>query len=472
MEYIPTIGLELHCEMNTSSKVFSAGKNEYNEIPNVNIAPLDMAFPGTLPVLNKEALRKAFRMSLALNCQTPDILLFDRKNYYYPDLPKGYQITQMKKPVGINGYLDIDVEGKEERVLIHDIHLEEDTASQDHYDDYSVLDYNRSGVPLVEIVTEPCLHSSASVISYLETLRNTFKYCDISDADTKLGQIRCDVNISVSTDEKLGTKVEIKNINSFANVAKAIDSEVNRQINLLKQNKKEKIIQETRRYNEESNQTISMRSKVDAIDYKYFVEANIPKMQISKEYLDEIKKEIPVLPYYRYKKYIQDYQLTEKEANQLIKDKNISDYYEKCIEIGINPKLAVNWICVNILTILNKEDISIKEFYLTPNLLKQITDKLEDNTISSKQAKEIFNKSLENKKEPKEFISTENTQLSDESKLREIVENIINNNQAQVADYKNGHDNLFKYFVGQVMKETKGKANPVITNQLLKEYLD
>ena len=215
-----------------------------------------------------------------------------------------------------------------------------------------------------------------------------------------------------------------------------------------------------------------MRSKVDAIDYKYFVEANIPKMQISKEYLDEIKKEIPVLPYYRYKKYIQDYQLTEKEANQLIKDKNISDYYEKCIEIGINPKLAVNWICVNILTILNKEDISIKEFYLTPNLLKQITDKLEDNTISSKQAKEIFNKSLENKKEPKEFISTENTQLSDESKLREIVENIINNNQAQVADYKNGHDNLFKYFVGQVMKETKGKANPVITNQLLKEYLD
>ncbi len=473
MKYIPTIGLELHCEMNTKSKVFSKGINEYNEIPNVNIRPLDMAFPGTLPVLNKEALRKAFRMALALNCETPDILLFERKNYYYPDLPKGYQITQMAKPVGINGYLDIDVEGQEERVLIHDIHLEEDTASQDHYDSYSLLDYNRSGVPLVEIVTEPCLHSAASAVSYLETLRNTFKYCDISLADTKLGQIRCDVNVSVAKEgyKELGTKVEMKNINSFANVAKAIDSEVARQISLIEQGKKEEIIQETRRYDEEKETTISMRSKVDAIDYKYFAEANIPTMPISKDYIEEIRKELPVLPYYRYKKYLNEYSLTSKEANQLIKEKELSDYFDKCVELGIDAKIAANWIIVNIVTILNKEDIKITEFFLKPEYLKQIIDKVKDNTISSKQAKEIFNQAIENKKEPKEFISA-NAQLSNEDELRSIIETIINNNQAQVEDYRNGHDNLFKYFVGQVMKETKGKANPVLTNDILKEYLD
>ncbi len=474
MKYIPTIGLELHCEMNTKSKVFSPARNEYNEIPNLNVKPLDMAFPGTLPVLNKEALRKAFRMALALNCQTPDILLFDRKNYYYPDLPKGYQITQMKNPVGINGYLDIDVNGCEERIFIHDIHLEEDTASQDHYDDYSLLDYNRSGVPLVEIVTEPCIHSAEAAVSYLETLRNTFKYCDISLADTKLGQIRCDVNVSLAPEKtnKLGTKVEMKNINSFANVAKAIDSEIKRQMDLIKQNKQAEIVQETRRYDEETNQTISMRSKVDAIDYKYFAEANIPKMTISTAYIEEIKKEIPVLPYYRFKKYTQEYQLTTKEANLLIKEKELADYFDKCIAIGINPKSAANWIIVNIITELNKEDIKISEFYLTPEFLKQIISKIDDNTISSKQAKEIFKKSIENHKEPREFMTNENTQLSNEEELKNIIETIVDNNQEQVQDYRNGHDNLFKYFVGQVMKETKGKANPVLTNQILKEYLD
>ncbi len=472
MEYVPTIGLELHCEMNTKSKVFSSGKNEYNEIPNSNIRPLDMAFPGTLPSLNKEALRKAFKMALALNCEIPDVLIFDRKNYYYPDLPKGYQITQMKKPVGTNGFLDIDVDGNEEKVLIHDIHLEEDTASQDHYDDYSLLDYNRSGVPLVEIVTEPCLHSSASVLSYLETLRNTFKYVDISEADTKLGQIRCDVNISVSNSETLGTKVEIKNINSFSNVVKAIDAEVNRQLDLVANNQQTKIIQETRRYDETTNTTISMRSKVDAIDYKYFVEANIPKMLIKKEYIEEIKKEIPILPYYRYKKYLQEYNLSEIDANKIIKEKDISDYFEKCIDLKMNPKIVANWLNGNILSILNKSEISINDFYLKPEYLKQITDKIEDNTISSKQAKEIFLKSIEQQKEPKEFINNENTQVSDEKELKIIIENILKENQEQVNEYRNGHDNLFKFFVGQVMKQTKGKANPILTNELLKKYLN
>ena len=473
MEYIPTIGLELHCEMNTKSKVFSSGCNDYSEIPNSHIAPLDMAFPGTLPVLNKEALRKAFRMSLALHCQTPDELVFDRKNYYYPDLPKGYQITQAQKPVGINGYLDIDVNGEEKRILIHDIHLEEDTASQDHYDDYSLLDYNRSGSPLVEIVTEPCLHSEEEVISYLETLRNTFKYCDISEADTKKGQIRCDVNVSVALAEakELGTKVEMKNINSFSNVAKAIKWEFERQLALIKAGKGDEIIQETRRFDEEHETTVSMRSKVDAIDYKYFVEANIPKMEVKKEYLDKIEKEIPELPYYRYKKYTKEIGLNEKDAKTLIKDKDISDYFEECLKIGIDAKLAANWLIVNILGYLNKEDMSIKEFYLQPKLLKQIIDSLKENKISSKQAKEIFAKSLDEKKEPKEYLK-ESSQVSNEDELKEIIKKIIDANPNQVVEYKSGHDNVFKYFVGQVMKETKGQANPVIANKILKEYLD
>ena len=474
MKYIPTIGLELHCELNTKSKVFSKGINHYNEIPNSHIAPLDMAYPGTLPVVNKEAVHKALKMALALNCEIPKILMFDRKNYYYPDLPKGYQITQMEKPIGINGYLEIILNRQVKKVLIHDIHLEEDTASMDHYDDFSLLDYNRAGVPLVEIVTEPCLHSSDEVIAYLETLRNTFKYCDISDADTKLGQIRCDLNISMQEEnvEKLGTKVEIKNINSFANVKNAIDYEIKRQTSALENGKKEEITQETRRYDDETKTTISMRQKSESIDYKYFVEPNIPKIKITEEYITEVQKEVPQLPAARMQKYLLEYNLSEKDAQSLIKDKNISDYFDECVALGINPQLAANWINVNVTGVLNKEDISIKEFYLTPKMLKQIIDKINDKTISSKQAKDIFNQALEEKKEPKEFFTSDNMQISDDKKLKEIIQNILANNPSQVADYKNGKDNLFKYFVGQVMKETKGKANPNITSNILKEELN
>ena len=474
MKYIPTIGLELHCALNTQSKVFSSAINSYNEIPNANIAVLDMAFPGTLPVLNKEAVRKALRMSLALNCEVPEVLTFDRKNYYYPDLPKGYQITQSNKPIGINGYLDTLVDGKKERIYILDIHLEEDTASMDHYDDYSLIDYNRAGSPLVEIVTKPCIHSAESAVSYLETLRNTLKYCDISDADTKMGQIRCDVNVSLAEEgtDELGTKVEIKNINSFSKVGSAIEYEIKRQTILLENNQKDKIIQETRRYDEDSNSTISMREKIESVDYKYFTEPNIPKFKLEKEYIESIKQELPILPFYRLEKYINEFNLSEEEATKLIKDKDISDYFDECIKLNIDAKIASNWITVNILSVLNKEDISIKDFYMTPVMLKQIIDKINDKTISSKQAKEIFNKALEEKCEPKELIKDDMAQVNDEEAIRKIIKTIIDNNQQQVIAYRNGKDNLFKYFVGQVMKETKGKANPVIANNILKEYLD
>ena len=467
------IGLEMHCEMTSNSKVFSSARNSYNEIANDNVAPLDMAFPGTLPTLNKECVRKAILMSLALKCSVPQYFYFDRKNYYYPDLPKGYQITQMHDPIGVNGKVIIDCNGEEKTVLIHDIHLEEDSASLDHYSDATLIDYNRSGVPLLELVTEPCLNSADEAVAFLEEMRRIYQYLDVSDADTKKGQIRCDVNISITDEDSttLGTKVEIKNINSFANVREAINYEVNRQLKLKEEGRYDEVEQETRRFDEESGTTIRMRGKVDAIDYKYFVEPNLPKYKITSEYLDKIRKNIPMLPRDRKLNYINKYNLTEHEASLIIKDKDYADYFDECINIGIDVKSAYNWLVGNITSYLYKEDITLKDFFITPTYLKEIIDAINNNTISSKQAKEIFSESLSTNKEPKEFISN-NTQVSNKNELETIIDNILSNNTKQIEDYKNGKTNLFDYFVGQVMRETKGKANPVITKEILKDKLD
>ena len=467
------IGLEMHCEITSNSKVFSSARNSYNELANDNVAPLDMAFPGTLPTLNKECVRKAILMSLALKCSVPQYFYFDRKNYYYPDLPKGYQITQMHDPIGVNGKVIIDCNGEEKTVLIHDIHLEEDSASLDHYSDATLIDYNRSGVPLLELVTEPCLNSADEAVAFLEEMRRIYQYLDVSDADTKKGQIRCDVNVSIMDEDSttLGTKVEIKNINSFANVREAINYEVNRQIKLKEEGRYDEVEQETRRFDEESGTTIRMRGKVDAIDYKYFVEPNLPKYKITPEYLDKVRKNIPLLPRDRKLNYINKYNLTEQEASLIIKDKDYADYFDESINIGIDVKSAYNWLVGNITSYLYKEDITLKDFFITPTYLKEIIDAINNNTISSKQAKEIFNESLSTNKEPKEFISN-NTQVSNKDELESIIDNILTNNTKQIEDYKNGKTNLFDYFVGQVMRETKGKANPVITKEILKDKLD
>ena len=285
-KYETVIGLELHCALNTKSKVFSPTKNEYNEVPNMNVNEIDLSFPGSMPSLNKEAVRKALQMSMVLGCIQPDELVFDRKNYYYPDLPKGYQITQITKPVGINGEVKLKSEDHDFTVKIQDIHLEEDTASLDHYDFYSLINYNRAGSPLVEIVTSPCIHSAKEAVTFLEFLANSFKYCDISEADSKKGQIRCDININLKdeTGAYVTPRVEIKNVNSFAHVESAINYEIERQQKALESN--EEMYQETRRYDELTNTTIRMRLKENAYDYKYFVEPNIPRIKIDKEYLD------------------------------------------------------------------------------------------------------------------------------------------------------------------------------------------
>ena len=474
MKYKVVVGLEMHCELKSNSKVFSSAENSYNELANANVRPVDMAFPGTLPVVNKECVRKALLMSMVLNCKQPEYMYFDRKNYYYPDLPKGFQITQMHDPVGVDGNITIECDDYEKNVLIHDIHLEEDAASLDHYYDTSLIDYNRAGVPLLELVTEPCLSSAEEAVAFLETMRRIYQYCGVSEADTKKGQIRCDVNVSIMDPDatELGTKVEIKNINSFGNVYDAIIYEVKRQSELKDAGRYDEVVQETRRFDEETGTTIHMRSKVDAIDYKYFVEPNIPKYKIDKKWLDEIRKDIPMLPRERKNKYINEYGLSEYDANIIIKEKEYADYFEKCISLGMNKKQAANWLIVQIIAYLNKYEITLQDFYLTPEYLNQIISELDKGTISSKQAKEIFFKSLEENKEPKNFISKENSQISDINTLNNIIDNIISNNINQVNAYKSGKTNLFDYFVGQVMKETKGKANPTITKKILKDKLD
>lgn len=473
-KYKAVIGLEMHCEMKSNTKVFSSAKNSYSDIANINVNPVDMAFPGILPVLNKECVRKAIMAALILNCKVPEYMYFDRKNYYYPDLPKGYQITQLHDPVGVNGSIKIDCNGVTKKIKIHDIHLEEDAASMEHFSDVSLINYNRAGVPLLELVTEPCIESPEEAVAFLEEMRRIYQYADISEADTKKGQIRCDVNVSIMDKDsnELGTKVEVKNVNSFGNVYETIKYEIERQSKLKDEGRYDEVVQETRRFDEETGTTIRMRTKADAIDYKYFVEPNIPKFKIDSNLVEEIKKCIPVLPNERKIKYINEYGLSEYDANIIIKNKEYADYFEECVSLGMDKKIAANYLIVQIIAYLNKEAISLNEFYLKPNLLNQIISELEKGNISSKQAKDIFNKALEEEKEPKNFISKDNAQISDSNELTIIIDNILKNNTSQVEAYKGGKTNLFDYFVGQVMKETRGKANPSLTKEILKDKLD
>ena len=474
MKYIPTIGLEMHCELKSNSKVFSPAKNSYDVTPNANVNAIDMAFPGILPVVNKECVRKAIMMAIALNCKVPEYMEFDRKNYYYPDLPKGYQITQFYNPVGVDGYVDIVVNGEKKRILIHDIHLEEDTAELTHLYDTTTLNYNRCGVPLLELVTEPSLHSTEEVLAYIDKVVGMYRYSDISNVDTTKGELRCDVNVSIAPEgsNELGTKVEVKGVNSIPNIIKTIEFEIDRQTKLAESGKYDEVVQETRRFDEASMTTIHMRSKADAIDYKYFPEPNIPSYKITDEWKEEIKASIPKFKEERKEEYINKYNLDSKDADIILKDKKHAGYFEECVNIGIDPKTAANWFIVNILGYLNKEFISIDDFKLKPSDLKYLTDQILEGKISSKQAKEIFNKSLEENKDIKDLISSEGSQVSDSSELESIIDNILANNQSQIEAYHNGKTNLFDYFVGQVMKETRGKANPVMTKEILNKKLN
>ena len=482
-KYKVLIGLEMHCEISeTNTKVFSSAENSYNDVPNSNIRPVDMAFPGTLPVVNKEAVRKALMASMILGCKQPEYMYFERKNYYYPDLPKGFQITQETKPapVGIYGKLDFECNGEVKTVRINNLHLEEDAASSDHYSSYSTIDYNRAGVPLLELVTEPDIHSADEAVAFLETMRSIYQYSNISEADSKKGQIRCDVNVSIMDKDKdetdasnWGTKIEIKNVNSFGGVRDAINYEIERQIEAKEDGTYDEMEQQTRRWDEESGTTIYMRSKVDAIDYKYFVEPNIPKFKISKEWLEEIRKAIPKLAGERKEIYINEYNLSDYDATNLVKEREISDYFEETLKEEVDPKMASNLITSVILGHLNKNDISIKQIFVTPVMLSELIKMVDSGKISSKQAKEVLYKALMDEKEPSKIVEEEGMQqIGDEDSIKTIVLEVLEEQPNAIEQYKNGRTNIVDFLVGQVMKKTRGQANPAMTRTMMIEEIE
>lgn len=483
-KYKAMIGLEMHCEISTTkTKVFSGARNGFSTKSNTNISPLDMAFPGTLPVLNKEALKKALTASLILGCKQPEYIYFERKNYYYPDLPKGYQITQETKPapVGIYGKLKYDCNGEEKTVRINNIHLEEDSASLDHLSDVSLIDYNRSGVPLLELVTEPDFRSSEEAVAFLEAMRQIYRYADISEADSKKGQIRCDVNVSIieeNLDEadpkNWGTKVEIKNVNSFNAVKNVIDYEIKRQIEAKNSGEYDAMEQHTRRWDDASSKTVFMRGKVDAIDYKYFIEPNIPKFKLTKEWLEEIEKSIPPLPSERIQKYESEYGIKPYDARVLVKEKAISDYFDRVVACGVEAKEAVSWVTTIVVGSINKLEVSIDEFFIKAETLAEVIKMATSGKISKNQAKNALYEAVEKNENPLDIIAKSGMeQISDDAELTNLVKEVLEEHPKEVSDFiDKGLTNVVNFFLGQVMKKSQGKANPARAMELVKVELE
>ncbi len=471
--YKVVIGLEVHCELETKSKNFSGAPNTFTEAVNTNVATVDLGLPGVLPVPNKEAVRKALLTAMALHCTNPDEVIFDRKNYYYADLPKGFQITQVTKPMGINGYLDIMVEGRMKRVDIHQLHLEEDTASLEHYPKYSLIDYNRSGIPLIEIVTEPCIESADEAVTFLEDLRDVFLFLGVSEAKSNYGQMRCDVNISLMEEgaNELGTKVEMKNINAFNNVRLAIEYEIKRQSELLSRG--ERIVQETRRIGEDGK-TYSMREKVDAVDYRYFIEPNIPSTPLTDDYLYELRRSLPELKLDRYLKYVEKYGMSEYDATVLSKERSVSDYFEEVIDAGSDVSLTVNFVTTSILSTLNKLEISIDELFITPSMLSGVVNYVYEGKMSLDAAKKLLYKAIDEKIDPNELIKKETmVQINDEDTLLTLITDIMNDNLEIVRQYvEEGNMGAINFFIGQTMKRSNRQANPNKSMEIIKRELE
>ena len=481
-KYKAIIGIEMHCEVSmTKTKVFSNSKNAYLEEPNVNINAIDLGFPGILQIVNKEAVKKALIASIILNCQQPEYLYFERKNYYYPDLPKGYQLTQETKPcpIGINGSLKYICNDEEKVALIDNIHLEEDAASLDHYQTFSTINYNRCGNPLLELVTYPCFHNSEEVLAFIETMISIYRYAGISEADSKKGHIRCDVNISIMESDKnerdvnnYGTRVEIKNVCSLSGIRDAINYEIKRQIKLKETLEYDKMEQQTRRWDEEEAKTFFMRSKADAIDYKYFIEPNIPKYRITKELLEEIKQQIPKMPNELLKYYQEELKLSTYDANVLIKDKKISDYYNEIVSMNLDPKEACSWVSTVILGSMNKLDKTLEELGITPKMLGGVIKLVFENKLSQNNAKKIIYRAIDEQKDPLKIIEEEHLmQIDDDELIIKLINASFDEFPDIVRQYKEGKEYVANYFVGQVMKKTKGQANPTKTLAIIKEEI-
>ena len=469
------IGLEIHVQLSTKSKLFSGASTNFGALPNTQACNIDLALPGVLPVLNEEVLKMAIKLGKALNADINSPTSFARKNYFYPDSPKGYQISQMDKPIVESGYLDIDTENGVKRIGVTRAHLEEDAGKSlhDDFDGQSGIDLNRAGTPLLEIVSEPEINTPQEAVAYLKSIHSIIRYLEISDGNMAEGSMRCDANVSVRKkgDTKLGTRTETKNVNSFRFVEKAIQYEIDRQINELESGNQ--ITQETRLYDSQANTTRPMRSKEFANDYRYFPEPDLLPINLEKEFIEEVMATMPEMPTQKKIRFVSEFNLSEYDADLLAADKDLANFFEAVVKVSNSPKLSANWIMGELSAELNNENLSINESKITSDQLGQLILRIEDGTISGKIAKEIFEKLWSSDNEVDEIIQDEGLeQVTDDKEIESMIDKVINNNPEQLEQYRSGKDRLFGFFVGQVMKASQGKANPKQVNDILRKKLE
>ena len=473
MNFETVIGLEVHVELKTDSKIFSSSAAHFGADPNTNTNVVDFSMPGVLPVMNKRALEYGMRAALALNCTISQSTHFDRKNYFYPDNPKAYQISQGDEPIGHDGWIEIEVEGKKKKIGIERVHLEEDAGKNIHgTDGYSYVDLNRQGTPLIEIVSEADMRSPEEAYAYLEAIRSIIQFSGVSDVKMEEGSMRCDANISLRPygQEEFGTKAELKNLNSLSNVKMGLIHEEKRQAKVLLSGGE--ILQETRKYDETTKSTILMRVKEGMSDYRYFPEPDVPHLEISDEWVEEVRQSIPELPAARRVRYVEELGLPEYDAMVLTLSRDMSDFFNATLEEGADAKQASNWLMGEVSAYLNSEKMELLETKLTPNNLAGMINLIADGTISSKIAKKVFKELIENGGDAKEVVEAKGlVQLSDPAQLLPVINDILDNNEQSIEDFKNGKGRAVGFLVGQIMKATKGKANPGVVNKLLNEEL-
>ncbi|MGO3732644.1 MAG: Asp-tRNA(Asn)/Glu-tRNA(Gln) amidotransferase subunit GatB [Vagococcus sp.] len=473
MNFETVIGLEVHVELKTNTKIFSPSAAHFGAEPNTNTNVVDFSMPGVLPVMNKQAMEFGMKAALALNCEISQSTHFDRKNYFYPDNPKAYQISQFDEPIGHDGWVEIDVEGKKKKIRIERVHLEEDAGKNIHGNEgYSYVDLNRQGTPLIEIVSEADMRSPEEAYAYLEAVRSIIQFTGVSDVKMEEGSMRCDANISLRPygQEEFGTKAEIKNLNSLNYVKLGLAHEEKRQARVLLSGGE--IQQETRRYDEATKKTLLMRVKEGSSDYRYFPEPDVPRFEISDEWVEKVRQSLPELPAARRERYIKELGLPDYDAMVLTLTREMSDFFDATIKNGADAKQASNWLMGEVSAYLNSEKRELNETKLTPENLAGMIQLIDDGTISSKIAKKVFKELIENGGDAKQVVEAKGlVQLSDPSQLLPIINDILDNNEQSIEDFKNGKDRAVGFLVGQVMKATKGKANPGVVNKLLNEEL-
>ena len=469
-EYKATIGIEVHVEVKSNTKLFSNSKNTYGMPTNTCVNPIDLGYPGTLPTLNKEVIRQGIKACKVLHCDISKVMHFDRKNYFYPDNPKNYQITQNRTPIGRNGYIEIEVDGQKKKIEIEEMHIEEDTCKSAHRGEISLLDFNRAGVPLIEIVTKPCISSSEEAMKYLEKLKETLFYANISDCKMEEGSMRCDANVSISKTDTLGVKTEIKNIGSIHNVGLSIDKEIARHKELLE--KGETLQVETRRFDSKKNDTVLMRVKETGNDYRYFPEPDIPYLYLADEMIEEAIKEIPLLPD-ELRSLYKEKGIKESQIEKLISNRSFSSFFTELIKEDTDYKIAANLLLGDIASYLNRTRKDLGDTTITVKRLVSLIAHLSDGSLSMNNIKDLIDTFLETDKSVEEIMKEKNIQnIKDDSLIKDIIARVIANNEDSVNDYKAGHDRALKYLMGQVMKESKGQVNPSLANKLLQEELE